>query len=54
MGKCGDCRKDSLCDNCDILLNQKKEFSANVNELKWEPLNQFGHMLPKYITIWMW
>ena len=35
---------------CDRLVNQRKEFPANLNELKREPPNEFGHMLPKYIT----
>ena len=34
MKNCGDCKKDILCDECDKLLNQKKEFSANLNEMK--------------------
>ena len=49
MKNCGDCKKDILCDNCDKLVNQKKEFSANLNELKTQTPNEFGHMLPKYI-----
>ena len=43
---CNKCTKDILCDDCDILVNQKKEFSANLNELKREKPNDFGHMLP--------
>ena len=27
-----DCKNDSLCDSCDFLVNQRKEFSANLNE----------------------
>ena len=34
MRNCGDCGKDILCDNCDKLVNQKNEFSENLNELK--------------------
>ena len=49
MRNCTDCKIDSLCDNCDRLVNQRKEFSANLNEMKRQPPNQFGHMLPKYI-----
>ena len=48
--KCTGCSKDVLCDNCDKLVNQNKEFSANQNELKRETPTEFGHMLPKYIT----
>ena len=49
MRNCSDCTNEVLCDNCDKLVNQNKEFSANLNELKGEKPNDFGHMLPKYI-----
>ena len=49
MKNCHYCKKDILCDICDELVNQKKEISANLNELKREKPNDFGHMLPKYI-----
>ena len=49
MRNCTNCTKDILCDDCDKLLNQNKEFSANLNELKREKPNEFGHILPKYI-----
>ena len=49
MRYCADCKNDSLCDSCDKLVNQKKEFSANLNELKREKPNGCGHMIPKYI-----
>ena len=32
-------------------MNQQQQFSANLKELKRESPNEFGHMLPKYITI---
>ena len=48
---CNKCVKDTLCDGCDKLLHQRKEFSANVIKLKRELPNDFGHMLPEYITI---
>ena len=50
MTNCGDCKKKFSCDGCDKVVNQKKEFSAERNKLKREPPNEFGHMLPKYIT----
>ena len=49
MKICSKCSKDQLCDDCDKLVNQNKEFSANLNELKREKPNDHGHMLPKYI-----
>ena len=48
MRNCNKCTNDILCDDFGKLVNQKKEFSANVNELKREPLNRYGHMLLKY------
>ena len=32
-----------------MMNNQSKEFSPNLNELKREKPNDFGHMLPTYI-----
>ena len=49
MRNCTECKEDILCDNCDKLVNQNIEFSANLNELKREKPNDLGHMLPKYI-----
>ena len=50
LRNCNKCTKDILCDGCDKLVNQRKEFSANLNELKGQPPYEFGHMLPKFIT----
>ena len=50
MKNCSHCTKNNLCDNCDKLVNQNKEISAKLNELKRELPNEFGLMLPKYIT----
>ena len=47
MKKCGDCKNNSLCDGSDNLVIQKKEFSANPNEMKRQPPSQYGHMFPK-------
>ena len=49
MRNCNDCKKDILSDGCDKLVEQNKEFSANLNQLKRERPNDFGYMLPKYI-----
>ena len=49
MRNCTDCKKGILCESCDKLVNQRKEFSANLNGLKREKPNNYGHMLPKYI-----
>ena len=50
MRNCGECKKDVLCDRCDKLVNQRKEFSASLNELKRQPPIEFGHLLLRYIT----
>ena len=50
MKNCGDCTKEILCDQCDKLANQNKQFSANLNEIKRESTDEVGHMLPKFIT----
>ena len=47
MKNCTNCEKDILCDECDKLVDQKKEFSANLNGLRRQPPNELGHMLPK-------
>ena len=31
MRNCNECTKEILCDDCDKLVNQKKEFLANLN-----------------------
>ena len=50
MRNCNDCKKYNLCGECDKLVNQRKGFSANLNELKRQAPNEFGLMLPEYIT----
>ena len=51
MRNCYKGTKDLLCDGCDKLVIQNKNFSANLKELKRLSPNEFAHMLPKYITI---
>ena len=50
LRNCSKCRKDFLGDGCDKLVNQRKEFSANLNELTRQCPNEFGRILPMYIT----
>ena len=50
MKNCCKCTEDIPCENCDKLINQKKDFSTNLNELKRQAPNEFGYMLPKYVT----
>ena len=49
MRSCTDCQKDISCDRFDKLVNRREGISANLNELKRDPLNEIGHMLPMYI-----
>ena len=49
MRNCSDCKNDILCDECDKLVNQTKKFSSNLKEMKRQPPDEFGQMLPKYI-----
>ena len=51
--KCNKCSKDVLCEDCDKLVNQNKEFSDNLNELKRQDPKENGYMIPWYETIWM-
>ena len=48
MRICNKCTKEILCDDCNKLVDQNKEFSAKLNELKRRSPKDFGHMLPKY------
>ena len=50
MKNCGEYQRNSVCDECDKLVSQSKEFSANLNEMKRQAPNDFGDTLPKYIT----
>ena len=43
-----ECKNNTLCENCDKLSDQNKEFSANLNELKRHAPNEKGYMLPWY------
>ena len=47
---CTGCAKDILCDECDKLVNQRKKFSVDHNNLKRQAPNELSHMLPMYIT----
>ena len=47
MKDCNKCTKGILCDHCDKLVDQNKEFSTNLNELTRQALNEFGYLLPK-------
>ena len=45
---CVNCKKDLICEDSDKLFNQTKMYASNPNELKRQPPNKIGHMLPWY------
>ena len=48
MRQCNACKDGILCVTCNNKINENKEFEANLNLLKREKPNDFGHMLPYY------
>ena len=50
MRFCIECKDGIFCATCNIRINEKKEFEANLNELKRHPPNEYGHM-PRYYEI---
>ena len=48
---CTDCDENFLCDKCNKLVNQTKEFAPNLYELKRQTPDEFRHMLPWYKDI---
>ena len=51
MKNCKKSDRDNLCDDCDKLVNQTKDFSANLNELKRQPPDENGFLLPWYKSV---
>ena len=49
MRHCNACKDGILCVTCNNQINGNREFEANLNLLKREKPNDFGHMLPDYI-----
>ena len=49
MRFCDGCNDKKTCNKCNNLINENKEFEANLNLLKREKPNDFGHMLPYYV-----
>ena len=50
MRFCIECNDKKACNKCNYQINENKEFKANLNELKRQPANEFGKMLPYYET----
>ena len=48
MRFCNECNDNKMCVKCNNHIIENKEFEANLNLLKRNALNEFGHMLPYY------
>ena len=48
MRFCNECIDNKMCVKCKNHINENKEFEANLNLLKRNAPNEFGHMLPYY------
>ena len=48
MRFCIECCKQNYCDRCNNQVNENKEFEANLNLIKRQAPNEFGHMLPLF------
>ena len=46
MRRCNSCNGGILCNECNNQVIENKEFEANLNLLKRDVPNQFGHKLP--------
>ena len=50
MRQCNVCKDGILCTTCNNIINENKEFEANLILLKRKATNEFGYMLPFYKT----
>ena len=48
MRFCNRCNDKKMCEICNNNINENKEFESTLNELKRQPPNDFGYMLPYY------
>ena len=48
LRNCSDSPNDILSESSDEIVNQTKEISANLKELKRQIPDKFGYMLPRY------
>ena len=47
---CFNCEISKSCQDCLSKITRIAEYSVEINKLKREPENEFGHMLPYYET----
>ena len=48
MRQCNNCNGEMLCTICSNQVYENKEVEANLNLLKREAPNEFGHTIPYY------
>ena len=48
MRFCYECTDKIASNNCNNQVNENKEIEANINVLKRQTPNDFGHMFPYY------
>ena len=46
MRFCNESKDKKICDSCNNQVNENKEIEDNLNLLKRQLPNQFGHILP--------
>ena len=49
MRHCNTCKDGILCVTCNNQINENKEFGANLNLLKRDVPNRFGHLVLYYV-----
>ena len=52
LRKCSEYSKKVLCNNCVKIVNQLKEFLANLNEKKKKTPDKNSYMLPWFKNFW--
>ena len=48
MRFCNNCTDKTFFNRCNSQVNENKDFEANLKEVKRQPPNQVGHLLPLY------
>ena len=48
MRFCNECNKEKHCNRCKSQINEIREFESNINLLKRQAPDQYGHMLPYF------
>ena len=49
LTQCNERKDGTLCTTCNNQINERKEFEANLHQIKRKAPNDFGYMLPYYI-----